>query len=341
MATPTEEELDSHESLSKEAISHMKRTLPEYVVNCFVASGFDTLPVISDMDISSEPGNSLQEIEHYINDECSEDPGCTRTATIGRKFKFPPGHRHAIENFVKEVKELQGKKKMHKRLCENYSMKSTKRKVTSSEPNVVRSPNQVSSLGDIRRQVAKWQRSQKEQKVLELKEHEHFEVHVDIKPGGTFSRIHCQLCGKDYSLGKKEGKSMISNWTKHVGKCVRSRKSHSHTLNQYLLSSRSSSECIPSPELVKSVSDDCSEAHPIPRIASQLSSQDFALGSQNESINQNMSLLSEQLKSSIEEHPTSMDDSSSLNESSQNSGVVKECNATKIESQYFRLPPPQ
>ena len=66
MDTPDQEELESYESRSNEAIKVMKRKLPEYIVNCFIASGFDTLAIISEMDISSKPGNSLQQIEEYI-----------------------------------------------------------------------------------------------------------------------------------------------------------------------------------------------------------------------------------------------------------------------------------
>ena len=58
-----DEEEITYESRKQVAIKIMRTNLPEYVVNCFVAAGFDTLEVIADMDTSGEPGNSLQLIE--------------------------------------------------------------------------------------------------------------------------------------------------------------------------------------------------------------------------------------------------------------------------------------
>ena len=43
--------------------------LPPYVVSCFLAAGYDTLDVIADMSVSSKPGNSLEVVEKYINDQ--------------------------------------------------------------------------------------------------------------------------------------------------------------------------------------------------------------------------------------------------------------------------------
>ncbi len=50
-----------------EAIKVMKTRLPEYIANCFMVSGFDTLSIIAEMDVSSNPGNSVQQIEEYVN----------------------------------------------------------------------------------------------------------------------------------------------------------------------------------------------------------------------------------------------------------------------------------
>ena len=66
---PMEEEVASYKSLTEEAMKVMNQRLPEYVVNCFISAGFDTLAVIADMDTTSQPGNSLQAIEEYISTE--------------------------------------------------------------------------------------------------------------------------------------------------------------------------------------------------------------------------------------------------------------------------------
>ena len=42
------------------------KKLPQYVVNCLFASGFDVADVIMSMDVSEQPGNSMETIENYI-----------------------------------------------------------------------------------------------------------------------------------------------------------------------------------------------------------------------------------------------------------------------------------
>ncbi len=51
---------------SFDVISLMRSVLPEYVVNCLLASGYDVADVISTMDISDNPGNSIETIEKFI-----------------------------------------------------------------------------------------------------------------------------------------------------------------------------------------------------------------------------------------------------------------------------------
>ena len=84
-----EEETFSYESLTTEAIDIMRRKLPGYVVECLVATEYDTLAVIWEMDISHEPGNSLQLIEDYINSVHPNDPRFTRGSMGASAFKFP------------------------------------------------------------------------------------------------------------------------------------------------------------------------------------------------------------------------------------------------------------
>ena len=44
----------------------MKQKLPPYIVNCVVSAGFDEIEVLSSMDTSENPGNSIEKIEKYI-----------------------------------------------------------------------------------------------------------------------------------------------------------------------------------------------------------------------------------------------------------------------------------
>ena len=255
-----DEEASSYLSLTKEALQLMKQRLPQYVVDSFVSAGFDTLGVIADMDTSDKPGNSLQAIEEFINSEHPNDVRFTRgTGT----FKFPPGHRHTIARFVREVRQLEEDKRRAcpKRECDAPCKNPKRRKVVQNIPkemiigasdssssesvdNVAVS--QVGILGDIRRQVTKWQQSQKHAKLRQLKEHGEYEVQVKAKveSGNLMASIVCKLCGKRYSLGQKEGKPMISNWTKHITKCVMTPKRRAKVtgkLHQYFVTSPTSS----------------------------------------------------------------------------------------------------
>ena len=73
----------------------MREKLPSYV--SFLAAGFDTLDVISQMDVTCQKGNSIEQIEQSISEEFPDNPEYVR----GKKF--PPGHRIRIQNFVEEV----------------------------------------------------------------------------------------------------------------------------------------------------------------------------------------------------------------------------------------------
>ena len=70
--------------------------MPQYVVNCLVAAGFDTLNVIAYMDVSSNSGNSIEEVEGYIR---------TKHPEWLPNRKFSPGHRLRIRLFVEEVQK--------------------------------------------------------------------------------------------------------------------------------------------------------------------------------------------------------------------------------------------
>lgn len=115
----------SDESLVREAVTMMRRNLPEYIVNRFVAAGYDTLDIIAEMDVSDKPGNSLQVIEEFIAREYPNDPQYTR-CSMAPSFKFPPGHRQRIAKFVGDVANHVQAKKIplgHKRRCVEPSCK--------------------------------------------------------------------------------------------------------------------------------------------------------------------------------------------------------------------------
>ena len=78
---------------------------------------------------------------------------------------------------------------------------------------------------DIRLQVCKWQRrASVDQKLKCMKEKKEFEVKVKRSGAAFAASIYCNMCMKSIALGTKSGKPLISNWTRHVAKCIKSPK---------------------------------------------------------------------------------------------------------------------
>lgn len=234
----------TYESLTKVALEVMRKKLPSYVVRCFVAAGYDTLQLIAGMDISKDnPDNAIHEIEEFVNKEQLLDTLLESHSVSGidGHFKFPPGHRKAIELFVEDVRQMHGRERVRRKKRENSDSQSscgiTKKQRMTDDTDTADEPddstNQASVLGDIRRQVSKWARKQIEPKLSELKEHEHYEIHVEVNVDGKrlVSKIECKLCGKRYTLGNKNEGVLISNWTKHLCKCVNNPKKEAQTVN--------------------------------------------------------------------------------------------------------------
>ena len=71
----------------------MKDALSSYITKYFTAAGFDTVDVIMKMDVSDDPGNSIEQIQQFI---ASEHPDLINS----KSKKFPPGHRIKIKQFV-------------------------------------------------------------------------------------------------------------------------------------------------------------------------------------------------------------------------------------------------
>ena len=199
---------------TSEAIPMMQAKLPKYVVNGFLAAGYDTLEVIADLD-----EDSLQEIEQFISENYPHDPKYLPNATSSclTGLRFPPGHRKRILMFVEQTKKsiVRGRKRQNRPSTQRPRVKKS---VIDGESSSSESTcNQADVTSKIRRLIAKWQRTQKDVKLRELKEHEHFVVRVKVD---LSSSILCKMCGRCSVLGRKSGSVMLSNWTRHVTNCV-------------------------------------------------------------------------------------------------------------------------
>ena len=209
------EELRSHSVQVQEALLKMQEELPRYVIDCFVAAGYDTMPAIVRID-----EQKLNEIEGFINRTYPEEAKFYADSS-SKKCMILPGHREIIHLFISEAK--QKTVGLKRKLNDAFSTK-TKRKHQQAGSSAAEdsSSSMASALSCIRQQIAMWQRREKvNQKVKNWKEHKEFEVKVN-KSGttGYVATIRCCLCMRNFQLGMKSGKPLISNWTRHIPTCT-------------------------------------------------------------------------------------------------------------------------
>ena len=228
--------LDSENLMTTKALSLMRAKLPKYIVNCFEAAGYDTLDVIADMDVSKQPGNNIDEIENFITTTFPNNPNYYRDPSANGPLKFPPGHRKRICKFIDEIKTNNPVRKRPITEAVSCSTTTTKK---SKPQNHAETPklDQALVYGNIRRQIAKWQQSKNNIELKKLKEHEQFAVVVTVDGDvNVTASINCNMCGCKYTLGIKEGRCMISNWTRHVLKCVNTpkRRKRENNMLKYL-----------------------------------------------------------------------------------------------------------
>ena len=224
--------------LTDEALSLMKKKLPNYVVNSLIATGYDTLEVIAELT-----SKDLTEIEMIINNDFVGDDRFVNQA-VGNSsgmslFKFQPGHRKRIELFIEEAKSLVKEKKSQAK--EDTKHKGQKRK--SSQPFYHRckkaksdheevrngeitdghegsSCSELDLLKDFRQNFVKWQRHQQVQRYKEIRENKDFSLKISISSDQSVSAIlNCSMCGKRLSLGVKSNSILLSIWTCHINFC--------------------------------------------------------------------------------------------------------------------------
>ena len=83
-------------SCEENFISLLHSKLPQYIVNCFIATGYDTLEVIREIN-----EQKVNDIEEFINKHFPKND-----KYIHPDFDtcmFPPGHRTRITQVVKEI----------------------------------------------------------------------------------------------------------------------------------------------------------------------------------------------------------------------------------------------
>ena len=133
----------------------MRETLPPYIVECFLVSGFDDLDTIAEMNTDNGSKNSVSTIESYIDKRKAYLPQCLgphHIATLD-SFEFPPGHRIRIERFIKNIKCMYGS--ITKPIqTKPIQIKSKKRKVERSDNDDI-----PIATEEIRKKILKWNSS--------------------------------------------------------------------------------------------------------------------------------------------------------------------------------------
>ena len=79
----------SDDALANEAYLFIKKMLPSYIVNCFMATGYNTLDVLAEIndEFLSEIVNNEYPNESYFRHQ--PIPTCSLSSNV---FKFQPGH---------------------------------------------------------------------------------------------------------------------------------------------------------------------------------------------------------------------------------------------------------
>ena len=224
----------------------MSEKLPPYVVNCLQAAGYDVPEVIAEMDISDGPNNSIKVIENFIEKRYPGNPDyfCFHSSSIPSSktlpFEFPPGHRVRIHNFVREVRKQKSKavnirtenrqKKSSLPGCKRQKLSKCEVDTSGNESECEVSVHSITT--QVRRSISKWIKAQQDVRLQNLSENNHFSIVVArvAKSNHTFSvHVSCLKCKSCVHLHQKDKSNksdpfLISNWTRHVKKCDKSKQ---------------------------------------------------------------------------------------------------------------------
>jgi len=228
-----------------ELINLMEKSLPMYVVKCFLYAGYDNIAAI--VQITTEgPNNTLDQIEQFIIKYFPSDASCYSsnfTAHQREKFKTPPfvflpGHRFLIAKFISDVKAKQAlnNKLSRKRpagkpndsITANTSTGAKKQKIVGADAQEATGDryNLEYIFDDVRKRIVGWQKKHPSSEIKGLHEHSDYKVECKLNSSGNLEvTVWCRFCNKKHQLGTKEVKSgcvvaLLSNWTSHVPKCI-------------------------------------------------------------------------------------------------------------------------
>ena len=219
----------------------MKKRLPDYIVKCLLAAGYDELDVICDMKTGETPQNCIEKIERFVNARYSNNK--EYNPTLCQPFEFPPGHRARICNFVNELSHLRSKakqkiipqKRKHKsRARVSVACKKPRSKnqddqepidLTSSSDCESSDVNVVTVSKQVRTSLRNWAKKQGSG-YNQLQEGKDYVLNITPKenPGFFIVALRCAKCNMTIHLHQKNSLSchspyLLSNFTRHIKIC--------------------------------------------------------------------------------------------------------------------------
>ena len=229
----------------KELIDLMEKSLPNYVVNCFLSAGYDNTAAIVNMTTEG-PENSLDQIEQFILKYFPLDASCySPNFIVGGKepfktppFVFLPGHRFLIAKFVNDVKakhflniKLSKKRpagKVNDSGPTNTGVKKQKTSVCNEQQEPTNNCYNLERISDdVRKKIIEWQKKPSNSpEIKTLQEHSDYKVNCKLNDSGNLVvNVWCRFCNKDHQLSQKVVKNgnvitMLSNWSCHVPRCL-------------------------------------------------------------------------------------------------------------------------
>ena len=128
-------------------INMMKKSLPDYAVNCLINAGYDNVNSIALMKANEEPGNSLDQIESFIFTHISDDTSCRsqRGLLVQENIYISPGHRSVINDFINKIKrELNLKRSLNSTNHSDPKRKEQKDQHTETSSKPLHDLNEMS-----------------------------------------------------------------------------------------------------------------------------------------------------------------------------------------------------
>ena len=210
-------------SAEADLISLLHSKLPQYIVNCFITTGYDTVAVIKDID-----DQKLNDMEAFINKYFPKNAKYIHPDYD--KCMFLPGHRLRIIQAVKEIRGISltnSKKRAVSCAQSSTASKVSKRAEKISED--IDDEHTKLTLKEcytkLRNQIVKWQRKEQNKTIQKLTENHDYEIQICEKDSESSISIMCKHCGKKCALGLKGQSILLSN----VSSCI-SKKNKTQTI---------------------------------------------------------------------------------------------------------------